>query len=183
MSLTPQEMIYLAEIKELIMNCQTRKELENIVFNYKLYDSNVDINEISNVNTYNSANLANNVLDEFDNYDRVIKLYSLVRSETIDLEEQQKIINWLSQDNNLVVLDEIIKELNVSESRDIKQLLDFTMKHYEENGRCNEYIDYFCNNYNNLYEDMNIIPSSFIVYKQDLESKKNISKGVEICHK
>lgn len=158
--------LFLMEVKEEIMSCFTREEVKQVVEEYKLYDSNYDLMEPDMVKYSTSPEVVDHCLKDV-NFVNKINIYSKYLNSSkqeITKENKRQLLEWLTNDNNYLVI------ANCKLDKDnFKDNVDFIMSHYEDNNKPLEFIEYYNQNQDKIITELDKVPTSYIVRKDDIE--------------
>ena len=158
--------LFLMEVKEEIMSCFTREEVKQVVEDYKLYDSNYDLMEPDMVKYSTSPEVVDHCLKDV-NFVNKINIYSKYLNSSkqeITKENKRQLLEWLTNDNNYLVI------ANCKLDKDnFKDNVDFIMSHYEDNNKPLEFIEYYNQNQDKIITELDKVPTSYIVRKDDIE--------------
>ena len=158
--------LFLMEVKEEIMSCFTREEVKQVVEEYKLYDSNYDLMEPDMVKYSTSPEVVEHCLKDV-NFVNKINIYSKYLNSSkqeITKENKRQLLEWLTNDNNYLVI------ANCKLDKDnFKDNVDFIMSHYEDNNKPLEFIEYYNQNQDKIITELDKVPTSYIVRKDDIE--------------
>lgn len=158
--------LFLMEVKEEIMSCFTREEVKQVVEEYKLYDDNYDLMEPDMVKYSTSPEVVDHCLKDV-NFVNKINIYSKYLNSSkqeITKEDKRQLLEWLDNDNNYLVI------ANCKLDKDnFKDNVDFIMSHYEDNNKPLEFIEYYNQNQDKIITELDKVPTSYIVRKDDIE--------------
>lgn len=163
-----EEICFICDVKDEINDCINRKEIAQVVKEYKLYDSSFNLANIakmdylSSVDVLDAINANPNSLLIQNYYNQIVKC-----EKDFSKYDKQDYLTWLNEKNSVYLLDNCSIDFN----QNLINQLDYIIDHYEENDKPDEFITFFNQMDKNQIINANKAPTSFIIKHDDLYNR------------